>query len=75
MATANFVPMNYDMPMIVNRTYEQAEKLFNDGYFETEDQFDDEYYGMILEDDAEYSQEIVEEFNVGLSFYTVGVRS
>ena len=70
MATPNFVPMKYNMPMICGKTYGQIQDDLIKEY--CEDVTEDDIY-CYESDMASYAEELAEEMNSSLVFHKVTV--
>ena len=72
MGTANFKKMNFGMPMIIGRTFEQMAEEYK---VEFGEEFTEDMFGTYEQDEFEAAEELAEVFSDGLTFHIVEVIS
>lgn len=72
MSAANFRSMDFGMPMIIGRTYEQMAKEYESEFGE---EFNEDMFSAYEQDDFESAMELAGEFSDGLTFHIVEVIS
>ena len=75
MSTANFAPMNFEMPLIAYGMGEDFEERKRDYEEQYEDEYTEEMYYSDIEYETMYIQEELDEFNKGLQFFEVVQKS
>ena len=72
MSAPNFMPMQYDMPLILGGNYATLAKKYKDEYGEEYDEF---LYEMDVQDEIEYAEELIAEIADTLKYHKITIES